>query len=419
MIPLPYLPTPVAVLQLELAAPRRDLPVPAGSRAARILVRAHGSPLGWVTVEQPASRITIEQQDEALRRQLAGPVFREATARALRAGAPAPPLPPISVVVCTRDREALLAECLAALAGLDYPEYEVLVVDNASVRPETARLAAARSVRCVREDRPGLDWARNRGIAEARHGIIAFTDDDVRVDPQWLRAVAAGFVDPETMLVTGLIAPLELETPAQVAFEYAYGGMDKGCTPRRWGPGPLPPGARLSSHHLGAGANMAFRRTVFAQVGTFDTGLDVGTPSHGGGDLDMFFRVIAAGHVARYLPGALVWHRHRREMPALRRQLRDNGRAFGTYLLTRLAARDGVRRGEVVRYAAGTWGSWLVGRVVRRFRRREMLPLWLQAEELLGACASPWAWLSTRASDARLRRAAGLHVGPPAPLSGR
>ena len=68
----------------------------------------------------------------------------------------------------------------------------------------------------MRENRPGLDWARNRGIAEARHDIIAFTDDDVRVDRAWLRAIGNAFLDPEIMGVTGFIAPAELESERSV-----------------------------------------------------------------------------------------------------------------------------------------------------------------------------------------------------------
>jgi glycosyltransferase involved in cell wall biosynthesis len=292
-----------------------------------------------------------------------------------------------------------------------------VVVDNAPRDDATQRLVAGLPVRYVREPRPGLDWARNAGIREARHGILAFTDDDVQVDEGWLRAIAGAFADSETMLVTGLIAPAELETAAQLTFEYGYGGMDKGVEPR-WrvarSPGDLP--AMLGSHHLGAGANMAFRREVFDRLGLFDTALDVGTPARGGGDLDMFYRVLASGGVARYEPKALVWHTHRRDFRALRRQLRDNGRSFGVYLLTRWHDTrrhgTGLRRRAVARYAAGTWLRWMVHRVLRRLQRLDPLPLWLQAEEILGMLQAPWAWRATRRADARLRgRAARARAG--------
>jgi len=418
MIPLPYLPTPVRVLEIDLAAPIAPIPGCAGYAAARILVRLRGEPLGWVTIEEPGEVIPAERVREALAGQLAGPIHNAALSAgfAAEAGAGARSLPPISVVVCTRDRPDSMAHCLLALLALDYPAFEIVVVDNAPMSDATMRLVASHPVRYVREDRPGLDWARNRGIAESRHGIIAFTDDDVRVDAGWLRAIATAFGAPEVMLVTGLICPAELETEAQIVFEYQYGGMGKGC--REWWSRRdlLTPAQLIGTHHLGAGANMACRREIFERAGRFDTALDVGTPSHGGGDLDMFYRVLAAGGTARYEPRAIVWHAHRRELPALRRQLRDNGRAFGVYLLTRFFERRtadaALTRLAVVRYTVFVWLQWLAGRVVRRFRRRETLPLPMQSQELAGVLEAPFAYFATRRSDARLRQ---LSATPEAP----
>ena len=93
----------------------------------------------------------------------------------------------ITIVVCTRNRTAQLSTCLDTLLALDYSTYEIIIVDNAPSDNATYDLATSLPVRYVREKRPGLDWARNRGIKEARYDIIAFTDDDVRVDPYWLQ----------------------------------------------------------------------------------------------------------------------------------------------------------------------------------------------------------------------------------------
>ena len=146
-------------------------------------------------------------------------------------------LPLVTVAVCTRDRTAQLAGCLDSLGRLDYPALDVLVVDNAPSDPATARLVGERypQVRYVCEPRPGLNWARNRAIAEARGEIIAYTDDDVVVDPGWVRALAHVFAQhPEVMAVTGLVVPYELETEAQMFFE-RYGGFGRGFE-RKWYP---------------------------------------------------------------------------------------------------------------------------------------------------------------------------------------
>jgi glycosyltransferase involved in cell wall biosynthesis len=412
MIPLPYLPAPVRVLELELAEPLPRLTGCENFQALRILVRARGRPLGWITLEHPGAEVAPGTLHAAITRQLAGAVIRRAVALELEPAAEPAARPPITVVVCTRDRTTSLERCLASLRALEYPAYEILVIDNAPTTDATARLVAtlAPPVRYIREDRPGLDWARNRGIREAGHGIIAFTDDDVRVDRRWLHAIAEGFADPATMLVTGLIAPAELDTPAQVTFEYAYGGMDKG--PHGWRMvRALGPRVLLGVHHLGAGANMAFRREIFERVGLFDPALDVGTPANGGGDLDMFFRVAASGATASYRPDALVWHSHRRELTRLKRQLRDNGRSFGVYLITRWLAGDrdgrGVPRMAVVRYAVFIWIGWMAGRLVRRFRAREALSLPLQLEEIRGLLEAPFASVATRLAAKRIAREHG------------
>jgi cellulose synthase/poly-beta-1,6-N-acetylglucosamine synthase-like glycosyltransferase len=207
-----------------------------------------------------------------------------------------------------------------------------------------------------------LDWARNRGVAEASYDLIAYTDDDTRPDRLWLRAIAKAFAKPEVMAVTGLIAPMELETPAQIYFEYTYGGMSKGF--RRWEvrKSGLKKKQVLWSCSFGAGANMAFRRQLFEAIGLFDVALDVGTPSRGGGDLEFFHRVVARGHTLVYEPAAMVWHLHRRDFAALRRQLYDNGSGFGAYLLTCWRNRT-VRRRLLLRFAIR---EWFYGWILRR-----------------------------------------------------
>jgi glycosyltransferase involved in cell wall biosynthesis len=394
---------PVAVLECELSALPAAFAIAAPPRRVRVLARWHGAPIAWLHFGE-ASEITAEQVLAAATRH-APALARAALRRVVEAAAG--PTPPITVVVCTRDRTATLARCLDSLRALAYPEFEVVVVDNAPTTGDTAALverlgAEWPTLRYVREDCPGLDWARNRGLAEAHHEIVAYTDDDVRVDRDWLSGVVSAFADPNVMLVTGFVAPGELETEAQVIFEDWYGGMGKGVRPQRWQPNSLGPRDRLGAHHLGVGANMAFRRDWLQTLGGFDTALDVGTASHGAGDLDAFHRTLALGGVACYEPMAIVWHYHRRETRALRNQLRDNGRAFGVFLLTRWWRHERPRR-AVVRYAVGTWLRWLALRIPRRFLRREKMPIPLQLSELRGVLEAPWAWLATYRRDRLVR----------------
>ena len=326
--------------------------------------------------------------------------------------------PGVTVAVCTRDGAERLPDCLASLRALEYPHdrLEILVVDNAPTDDSTRRIVAAHPrMRYVVEPRPGLDWARNRAVLEARGDIIAFTDDDVSVDPGWVRAVAAVFRDePAAMCVTGLVVPDELATHAQVLFE-KYGGFGRGFT-RKYATADGPEYA--ASQHggtgkFGTGANMAFRRSVFDSIGVFDPALDVGTVTNGGGDLEMFFRVIRAGHLLVYEPRALVRHRHRREYSELRRQLTNHGTGFYAYLVRSAVAYPGDR-GAFIRLGLWWLWYWNLRRLIVSLPRRDRFPVDLIAAELWGSLVGLHRYFVAR------RRAAAIlrEYGPQQPVAG-
>ena len=233
-----------------------------------------------------------------------------------------PPRVPVSVVVCTRDRAEHLQRCLQMLSALACAPAEIVVVDNAPTDARTQAVAEEfAGVVYVREPRPGLDIARNTGIRAATSPVVAFVDDDVLVHPWLLYRVWETFQDPTTMAMTGLVLALELRTEAQVIFERHW-SFNRGYVDRlydaaylRAAPGHAPP-----VWEIGAGANMAFRKAVFEQVGYFDERLDVGAAGCSG-DSEMWYRILAHGHGIRYNPRAVVHHEHRTEMAALKRQL--------------------------------------------------------------------------------------------------
>jgi GT2 family glycosyltransferase len=259
-----------------------------------------------------------------------------------------PRLPRASVVVATRDRSASLLRCLDSLLALDYPDYEVVVVDNAPATSATQRLIAARypcEVRYVVEGRPGLAAAHNRGLAVAGGEIVAFTDDDVVADRRWVLELATAFGwAADIACVTGMISAAELETPAQIWSEARW-GLGKGSAPRvfrisdRRRLGALFP---FAAGRFGSGANMAFRTDVLRELGGFDPALGAGTPSRGGDDLAAFFAVIAAGYALAYAPEAIVRHWHRRDYASLRRQAYGYGAGLAAYLTKTVA--DDPRR---------------------------------------------------------------------------
>lgn len=239
----------------------------------------------------------------------------------------------VSLVICTRDRPAELARCLASLSEQIRQPDEVLVVDNASLTDETRHVCEAAGVRYVREPRPGLDIARNTGSQQSIGEIIAYTDDDVILHPAWLKQLVCAFDAPSILAVTGLVLPAELATPAQWHFE-RYWGFGQGFqrvdfmpdfltrrkleAPRVW--------------NIGAGANMAFRREAFERAGLFDERLDVGAAGCSG-DSEYWHRVLSVGGTCRYDPSAVAFHYHRREMDSLRTQIKAYMRGHAAALL--------------------------------------------------------------------------------------
>jgi len=322
--------------------------------------------------------------------------------------------PPVTVAVCTRDGADRLPACLDALLALEYPAslLDLLVVDNAPVDDATASLVRSRypAVRYVVEPIPGLDRARNRAILESTAGIVAFTDDDVSVDPGWVEAIARIFAgEPDVDAVTGLVVPAEIDAPAQRLFE-EYGGFSRGFD-RRYERVDTVSGERAARRHGGAGrfgtgANMAFRRNIFERIGLFDIALDVGTPANGGGDLEMFFRVLKEGGTLVYEPAAIVAHRHRRTYEALRTQLANNGIGFYAYLV-RSAMHYPDERAAFLRLGAWWLWWWNLRRFAQTFVSASAYPRDLVMAELRGSIAglgryqqSRRAMETTRGGDA-------------------
>jgi GT2 family glycosyltransferase len=424
---------PLKVLDIELRHPVEDIRGLDGYEAVQALVRLGGEPVGYVKIPLTAgycpaaaiSRAIMERHSmvivgQALKNGLTSPQgdgLRRADLISASWRDDHRPLPLVTVAVCTRDRTAQLAGCLEALCCLEYPALDVLVVDNAPRDGTTACLVQEHSpqVRYVCEPRPGLNWARNRAIAEARGEIIAYTDDDVVVDPGWVRALAQVFAaEAEVMAVTGLVVPYELETEAQGLFEQ-YGGFGRGFK-RQWFRLNCD-GRRREVFHLrtgqfGTGANMAYRRSLFERIGGFDPALDVGTVTNGGGDLEMFFRVLQEGYTLVYEPSALVRHRHRRDYAQLRVQITDFGVGFHAYLVRSAIAYPQLR------FAIACFGlRWLWRRSIRRLLLSLIHP-WPAPRDLI--LAELWGSLIGLSRYHKARRIAAVIAqafGPLAPIA--
>jgi glycosyltransferase involved in cell wall biosynthesis len=219
----------------------------------------------------------------------------------------------ISVVVCTYNRASSLAAMLESLAQMSVPldlPWELIVVDNNSTDNTRAVVTEFLSSsglygRYLFEAKQGLCYARNRGAEEASGEIIAFTDDDVRVTPNWLRELAATFREFNCIGVAGKSVPAwnGLKKPAWLVTNGPY------CLAR----GPIVDfdlGNEAREIRCAPwGVNMAFRKAAFEKYGGFRTDLGVsGSGGILGEDTEFGKRLLDYGERIAYSPHAVVLH---------------------------------------------------------------------------------------------------------------
>jgi GT2 family glycosyltransferase len=271
--------------------------------------------------------------------------------------------PRISVVVCTYNGAATIAECLEGCRALDYPNFEVLVINDGST-DRTAEIAADFDVRVISTQNRGLAAARNVGLGHASGEIVAYLDDDASPDPDWLRYLAAGFMTTPHAAIGGPNVP-----PADSFLADCIGKAPGG-------PIHVLVSDREAEHI--PGCNMAFRREVLDELGGFDARFRIA-----GDDVDICWQLQTAGWTIGFAPAAMVWHRRRRSIRAYARQQREYGKAEA--LLERkwperynrsghVRWSGNVYRGQAQRALGrrrwriyyGTWGSGLFQSVYER-----------------------------------------------------
>jgi glycosyltransferase involved in cell wall biosynthesis len=206
-----------------------------------------------------------------------------------------PRKPAITVAICTLNRAAKLAECLRHVVALDYPNFEVLVVDNGST-DETREVASSFGVRYVSSPIRGLSRARNDAARHCRTEIIAYIDDDAVPNREWLSALADEFVNPEVMAVAGHVESGDQDACSSRGERRVIDKSD-------------PDWFSITNFGgVGDGGNMAFRRSAFAQWPGFDERLGLGGVIPSGEEHRAFFSLVALGWRCVSTPEAIVRH---------------------------------------------------------------------------------------------------------------
>jgi GT2 family glycosyltransferase len=429
--------SPVDVVEVEIGEPLPRIEPGTGESGSRYgsafcLVRLHRQPLGIVELELPPSGLEPAALAAGIEAELAGAIDEHLAGDGIEraslgpeglATAERPPCqeareeflaraPMISVVIPTRGRPERAAEAIASVLRSDYPSdrFEVILVDNrpdgaADLAGATTGTLADERVRVLHEPVPGGANARNTGMANARGEVVAFTDDDVVADRDWLMTIARAFDgQPGVGAASGLVMPLELETQAQVWFEgYArFSGRfhrrayDLG--PNRPTDDPLFP---FDIGVLGTGANMAFRVEALRQAGCLDPAFNTKALPNGT-DVESLLRVMLRGWTVVHDPGAIVQHAHQRTYEALERRVYGYGLGL-TAVLTKSLLQNPKLLPELVRKLPRGIFFALSPSSGKNAEKEEDFPAELTRLELRGMLRGPLAYARGRREAARAR----------------
>jgi glycosyltransferase involved in cell wall biosynthesis len=454
--------SPVKVCEVELSEPVSGITAP-GYGSALVLARWYSEPLAVVDIPLPGGAADASQVAQALWLSVGGQVTARFSAAGLAAAAPTalamsaavqagpgggsaapatavpgpealregglrlpgPPshllgraktlrnAPPATVIICTRDRAEQLDSCLTAVLRQDYPDFDVIVVDNAPVSDAVADLIARRNaagtdgvpLRRIVETRPGLSWARNTGLHAASGKIVAFLDDDEHPDRHWLAELARGFTLGNGVTgVSGLVLPALLDTPARCLYEQ-FGGHSKG---RGLAPRVFDVASHATQHPLyplppfGVGASMAFDRLALIRIGGFDVALGAGTPARAGEDTAAIADLMLDGGTFVYQPGAVMWHEHRAELAEMERQLDGYGSGL-TAFYTRAVLRNPRRLLTLARLAPRALHDLRGKDSVRTATMGDDYPASMRRASAHGMLSGPFRYLRSRHAQTRVR----------------
>jgi GT2 family glycosyltransferase len=263
-----------------------------------------------------------------------------------------------SIVICTRNRHDKIASAVGRVLAQDYPSFDVTVIDQ-STSDETAQAlrqySADARLHYVHTDVAGLSRAYNRGISECAGSVLAFTDDDCVVEPDWLGHIVAAFeAEPEGELLYGHVQPLG-ESPEEIEGT-PYLDVTK---PERLSKSD---GFRV----FGMGANFAARRRLFDRIGGFDEVLGGGGPLRSSQDYDLAYRAYKAGTVILLRPEVTLRHdgfRPSEDWPDL---LLAYGTGDGAFYTKHVRCRDPYAAWLLSRQLGVMTLKWVVKWMLRR-----------------------------------------------------
>ncbi len=243
--------------------------------------------------------------------------------------------PNCTVAVCTRNRADALLRCLKSVTAVEYPNLEILIVNNGVDDEHTRAIAHDAGAQYVVEPVAGLSRARNRAAQHGRTDILAYIDDDCVADRRWLANLIPNFADPSVAIVSGNIRPVRIQTEAE-HFCAELRWMDLG-EQHRVISADIPGWFEIiNSQGIGFGGNMAVRRSVFERWPGFEPRLGLGSRIASGEENLAFLQLLSLGYKIVFEPLAVVYHPYPERMKDLRSralELHAATTAFYVFLL--------------------------------------------------------------------------------------
>ena len=219
--------------------------------------------------------------------------------------------PFVSVIVPVLNREKFIGKCIESLLELDYPSYEIIVIDNKST-DRTMEIISKYPIKVFENEQRGSYVTRNKGVDNAKGDIIAFTDSDCVVDKNWLKNLVRNYTDDK---IGGVCGEILSYPPKSIIEKFSdIIGINRVDLINQIVPKRKVELKRDSNIFLSAvfvTANCSFRREVFFELEKFDT------EYISGGDVGFGWKVLKAGYKLIYDPEAVVWHKHRETTKAL------------------------------------------------------------------------------------------------------
>jgi len=216
--------------------------------------------------------------------------------------------PAVSVIVCTYNGARTLQGCLTGISHLNYPRFEVIVVNDGST-DNTEKIAQRSGFRVISTGNGGLSHARNIGLHAANGEIVAYLDDDAYPDPDWLSYLADTFLNTSHAAVGGPNIPPPDDGPIAHCIAQAPGGPVHVLV------------SDTDAEHI-PGCNMAFRKSALLAIGGFDEQFRAA-----GDDVDVCWRLQEKGFTLGFSPAAMVWHHRRNSVLAYWKQQVSYGKA--------------------------------------------------------------------------------------------